>query len=142
MRKLITKLADEKDYTFCTLTRRQVSVVQKQQRNSPHSKEMKKLQAKADEDKLTEKEEDRLEELHELEENIILDMIRMSLSKKHPEFAIVEDAKENAKRNEQLQDLIDMRDLQIISDFAISGTVSLEEEAEFNNADIVMVNND
>lgn len=141
MRKLITTLADEKEYTFCTLTRRQVGIVQKLQRNSPHSKEMRKLSAKSDEDTLTMKEEDRLSELHELEENIVLDMIRMSLSKKHPEFSIVEDDKENAKRNLALQDLIDMRDLQIISDFAISGTVSIEEEATISNADIIMTSN-
>ena len=139
MRKLITKLADDKEYTFHTLTRRQVGVIQKAQRNSPHNKKMQSLQNKAMEDSLTEKESELLAELHEKEEYIILDMIRMSLSKSHPEFSVVEDEKENEKRNELLQDLIDMRDLQIISDFAISGTVSVEAETEIKNTDIVLI---
>ena len=146
MRKLKMTLADDKQYVFSTLTRRQSSAVQKEQKARPSFIELQALMRKQDEDELTTEEMDRMEELNELEEAPVYDIIRMSMQRNHPEFALLdeegENGRENARKNKEavdkLLDLIDIPDISILMGFAISGTVSIEDNPTADLSDIVL----
>ncbi len=136
MRNMKMTLADGKKYKFLTLTRKQVGAVQHKQENSEHAQEFRELNVIEDEKGLTPEEQKRMAELHELEEVFILEMIRMSMASAHPEWALTEDAKKEAKLNDDLQGLLDMRDMGICSNFAMIGTLPVEEEQVLNTGDI------
>lgn len=146
MRKLKIKLGDNGDiYIVSTLNRKLVSAVQKRQRQDPTVKELQDLARKSEEEPLTEAEEQRMEELQEIEERELLNIIRMSLAKNHKEFEVKDDTDEengelNAAHNraaeEKLDELIDMRDLSILSQFALTGTVPADDEVNLNTGDI------
>jgi hypothetical protein len=129
-------LADGNKYKFRTLTRKQIGAVQKKQANSPHSEELRNLQAIEEEEGLTIEQSIRMAELNDLEEVNVFEMIRMSMAPAHPEYALTNNKKDEAKLNDKLQDLMDMRDMGIISNFAISGTLPVEEAQELSTADI------
>jgi hypothetical protein len=139
MRKLKIKLADDNEYTFCTLTRRQVGAIQKKQKNNPLLPRIKELQAKEEEeDGLESADLEELTELQESEEVYILEMLRMALAKNHPEFALTDDEDKEQELNDKVADLMDMRDMGILSTFVVTGTVQIEEDAVVKNTDIVM----
>jgi len=154
MRRLIKTLFDDQKYTFTTLTRKQVGAVHKRSRTAPYAQELKQLQQKQEEEGLTADEFDRVEDLQLEEEKHIMDVLRYSLTKHHPDFAVLpvefdksgkpktkedrENAEKNEKVNEDLQELIDMRDLSIISGFALTGTVQIEEDDKVDNTDITL----
>jgi len=138
MRKLKIKLADDKEYTFSTLTRRQVGAIQKRQSSNPHLPRITELQTIEEEEGLSLKETEELNKLQETEEVFILEMLRMSIAKAHPEFALTDDEEQEEKLNEEIADLMDMRDMSILSSFAVSGTVQMEEDAVYKNTDIVL----
>ena len=147
MRKLKMKLADDNQYVFTTLTRRQCGAIQKEQKERASFQELQALSTKQEEEGLSDEEEERALELQELEEQPVYDIIRMSMQKNHPEYALLdeedpekgeENARHNAEATDRLLDLIDMRDIQILSGFAISGTVDLEDTQDQTLTDIVL----
>ena len=147
MRKLKMKLHDDQQYVFTTLTRRQCAAVQSSQKTRPSFIELQELIKKEEEEGLKAEEIARLEELQEIEEQPVYDIIRMSMQKNHPDFAVLDEDDEdngeaNAQKNkeavEKLQDLIDMRDIGILSTFAIAGTVDLEDTQTATLSDIVL----
>ena len=147
MRKLKMKLADDKQYVFSTLTRRQCGAVQSSQKARPSFIELQELNKKEEEEGLSVEETDRVADLQEIEEGAFYDIIRMSMQRAHPEFALLDEETDDADQNkvnvkknlemtDALQDLLDMRDILILSTFALSGTVNLEEDANVKLGDI------
>ncbi len=136
MRNMTMTLADDKKYKFRTLTRKQVGAVKHKQENADHAQELRELEKVEDEEGLTAKEQERMTELHELEEVLILEMIRMSMTPAQPDWALTEDPKKEAKLNDELQGLLDMRDMGICSNFAMVGTLPVEEAQVLDNSDI------
>ena len=136
MRNLIHILSDGKKYTFRTLTRKQAGAFQKKQANSPYAKEIRELDQIEDEEGLTVKQQTRSLELSELEEINVYEMLRLSMTPAHPEFALTKDKKKEAELNDRIQDLMDIRDMGIVSNFAITGTLLAEDKQTLSTADI------
>lgn len=136
MRKLKMTLADNKVYTFSTLTRKQIGAVQKQQRDTANSEAIKKLVAKEEKEGLSVEEALQLDKLQNHEENSVFNMIRMSLSAAHPEFTITNDEDKELELSDKLQGLMDMRDMTAVSQFAITGVLKFEEDKVVKSTDI------
>jgi len=151
MRTLKIRLADEEVYTCRTMSLKKSLVIQKDM----DTKEMKRYlqlskKEEADFDKgggLTPEEMEEMVKLNEIfsNEKQMADMtgvVRESISVKHEQFAFVlvkdpnnkqevkEAKEENARRDDLLTELLDMRDAAIIFNFAISGTIAKEDVFE------------
>jgi hypothetical protein len=137
MRKLKMKLMDGKQYTFSTLSRKQMLAVQDKQ-NSEQYKEMQRLSAQEQKEGLEPEDLKKLAQLEESIENKMMTIFRLSLGVTHKEFLPLEDLEKDKEIADKLTELIDMRDIRIVTGFALNGTVNIEEEAIFSNADIVL----
>jgi len=58
----------------------------------------------------------------------VIHVLRLSLAPQHSEFGYTNDEKKDKEIDAKLQDMVDLRDLQILSQFALSGTIPKEEE--------------
>lgn len=121
-RNLILTLSDDKEYTFTTLTRKQISAYMKSGMTS-EAKAMSRLEEKMADEGLSESEIEQYEAMQQTTLDMTDSIVRQSISKHHPEFAIVEDEEENKKRTEYLQEIMDMRDTALVFQFAMKGTV-------------------
>jgi len=143
-KRLKMKLDDEKAYTFTTLTMRQQKVIRKRYKEfDKDEKEINKLIDKLDEgNELTEKEEAKIDKIEELKEEQLIEVIRMSLAKAHPEFVVKGTNEEEMKKsevaiNDGLLDLLDGPTLKRASSFALTGTIPLDMEEKYDVVEII-----
>jgi UDP-N-acetyl-D-mannosaminuronate dehydrogenase len=132
MRKLLVKLADEKVYTFTTLTYSEHKALMDKEESSAFTR-MRFLQKKEGAVGLSEEEFD---ELSAIENKIdgendkmlgnMMKGIVISLGKAHPEFKSM-DIEEAKKRLEEIMDLYTM---QLVFKFALTGTIDKEEDVK------------
>jgi len=128
-RKLILTLLDDQKYKFSTLSRRQIAAFLNQGK-SASTKKMVELERKMETEGLNESELEEFEKCQEEAMSMTDQVIRQSISKDHPEFAITNDPEIEKQRNEALSDLIDVRDTQTIMQFAMKGVVIREKQQE------------
>jgi hypothetical protein len=137
MRRLKLTLADGKPYTFSTLTRKQIGAIQHEQKNNNVRTKIEELEAKELKDNGLEIEDaQKLAELRDIEEKFIMKMVRMSISVSHPEFAIQADPVIEDQRTDALSELMDFRDISIVSQFSATGTVPTIDDKIVKSEDI------
>jgi hypothetical protein len=143
MKLLKLTFADGAKYTLSTFTILETRVMKRE-----HSKfenlqdEQNRIQFETDEDGrlkkdeqgewipregLTDEEKERLEEIEDKSFVFMMDVLRKSLCRNHPEFKKVEDEEEDREVMEKIMDLVDMPDLRKIVQFAFSGTFVPDE---------------
>lgn len=134
MREMKLTLGDGNVYKFRTLTRTQVIAVRAMDRRVEivaEDKRYKELSKKLNdgEIELTERELNELVELEEKSMNRTLGIIRTSLAYNHKDFTQSDDISKEEAIAKKLNDMMDIRDMNRIVSFALTGTVSKEEEA-------------
>lgn len=133
MRRLVTKFCDDKKYTLLTLTLLEQASMRKYQ-NLPKA-EMEEMEDLSERDnELEEIETKRLFELQDKQTRNMLQILAVSLSKKHDEYKTPEDG-DNSKIITKLMGLLDLRDLQRFIQFAMLGTLPVDEEEKYVNID-------
>lgn len=137
MRKLKMKLMDDKQYTFSTLSRKQMLAVQDKESKGQY-KEMDDLSKREATEGLSPDDLKKLARLEEAVETKMMTIFRLSMGAAHKEFLPVSDKDKDKEIMDKLIELIDMRDIRIVTGFAMSGTVNIEEESSFSNDDIVL----
>ena len=139
MRKLKLTLSDDKGYTFSTLTRMQVRAIRSKERTRASAKRRKRqeeLEAKFEKNKFNDAEAEEYQVLEDAEASEVLRILRMSVSAVHKEFAFSEDKAQEKELNERLDSLVDLRDMNRIVTFALSGTIPVETETIVKDTDI------
>lgn len=139
MRKLTMKLGDGEKYSFSTLTRLQVKAVRSLERDVKTLEQKKlydELNEKLEEGEITQEEMEKLDELDNNQFNQILNVVRMSMSKFHKEFAPTDDPEKDKHIIEKLDEIIDLRDMSRIASFAVTGTIPKEDEVVVEDKDI------
>jgi len=134
MRKLVTELSDGKKYTCRTLPLTQAQALRKKMAK-PESKDMRRLAElttkEEGDDGLTAEETEEMLKLVDENEDMgiddIIQVIRLSLSPQHNEFAYTKDEVKDKEIDEKIKGLVDLRDMQILSQFALSGTIPKED---------------
>jgi len=137
MKKLKITLSDNKDYTFGTFSILEQQALKKRFKDFMKAEEeQNKIRFKYDEDKkdfvkdedgnmianvLDEKDEKKLEEYEENGINFMLDVLRKSICKFHPEFVKKANKEEDSTIVTQLKDMFDLNDLRDITFFAFNG---------------------
>lgn len=129
MRKLKIELADEKTYTFSTLTIKEQTIARKFEKLTPEEqKQMDEIVAKsAANTELTDEEEAKLDAFQEKQIRGMLKILLMSIAKHHEEYRSKEDID---KLYDKLENLIDLRDMKRLTSFALMGTLPRDEEVE------------
>lgn len=138
MRKLRTTLDDGNVYMLSTLTLKEQGVARRLE-SLPKEEldEMTALSEKMDEDKeLTEEEKERMADLQDKQMNQLVKIVLLSLAKNHDEFKITENRTEEAVLD-SIKGLIDIRDLKRYSNFALLGTLPIEEDEEYMVEEII-----
>lgn len=128
MRKLKIVLADEKPYTFSTLTIKEQSVARKLDKLSvDEQKKMDELMeaAKADAG-LTDEQESELDAIQAKQIRGMLKILLMSIAKHHEEFRVGPEKIDEAY--DMLENLVDLRDMKRLTSFALMGSLPREEE--------------
>lgn len=138
MRKLRTTLADDKIYILSTLTLKEQSVAVKLEKlPTKQQKRLEELTTKTDsEEKLNDKEQSEFMELQRLQIRNMLKIMAMSLSKNHDEFKVTESNTED-KIIDNIESLIDLRDMKRFTNFAILGTLPIDDEDDYEVEEII-----
>ena len=133
MRRLIAKLADGKKYTIETLTLKEQSALRKYQQMAQKDVDrMDELINKGEE--LSDKETNELYELQDKQTTNLLKILAVSLAKNHDNFKIAADVTEK-DINDILSGLLDLRDIRRFVQFAMLGSLPVEEEEEITNVE-------
>lgn len=136
MRKLNIDVENEEgkkeSFTFTALKASEARAIRKMENSKEERKRNKKREdiRKKEEngEVITDKEQDFLDECEDVSIERLMRIIRMSLAKKHKEYELLKDEQENKKINDKLEDMFDFNTLSLLAEFAISGTVSKQEE--------------
>lgn len=140
MRTLKLTLDDGNDYIFSTLPLTQSKALQKKLGQDMDSKEYRRysyLNNKEAKGGLSEKEMDELFELQEKldltnisdeDVNDMVHIVRLSLSRKHSEFAYQKDDAKDKEINGKIEDLVDVLTMETVMGFALTGRVSLPQD--------------
>lgn len=137
MKKLKITLSDGKDYTFGTFSILEQQALKKRFKDfMKEEEEQNKIRFKYDDqkkdfvkdengdmipNKIDEEGEKKLEEYEERGINFMLDVLRKSICKYHPEFRKKDKKEEDNVLVEQLKDMFDLNDLRDITFFAFNG---------------------
>lgn len=138
MRKLRTTLADDNIYVLSTLTLKEQAIATKLEKLQPKEQKLiEKLEAKQDAgEKLTDKESEEFVDLQQLQIRNLLKIMAMALSKNHEEFKVTEKNTEE-KIIDKIENLIDIRDMKRFTNFAILGTLPIDEEDDYEVEEII-----
>ncbi len=154
MKTLKLKLGDDKDYVFSTFSIRQRKGLKPiYEQMMVFQSEVRKIQFETDEKGNVLQDDDGLDKIRSLtkedekkmlgmEEKVIpvlIDIFRKSGSRKHGEFKVKEDEKEDEIIKEKVEDLVDIEDLKNIASFAMTGTAPYIESNEYDFTDLKVV---
>jgi len=144
MKLVKMKLADGKTYTFSTFTLLEQKVMKKEHgRYEDLQEEMEKIRFQTDKDgnlikddmkdvilreNLTKEQKVRLQEIEDEIFDFMIDVLRKSVARNHPEFKKQEDPNKEKEIRETLMGLIDTSDLKKITNFAFTGTYLTDEK--------------
>lgn len=130
MRKLKINLADDKAYTFSTLTIKEQTIARKFDRLAKDEQaEMDALVKKStSEVELTEEESAKIDALQSKQIRGMLKILMMSISKHHEEFRVKPE--DIDKAYDRLENLVDLRDMRRLASFALMGSLPREDEEE------------
>lgn len=143
--KLLKKiLSDRKKYTFSTFSALESINLKKDYKKYVNLQdEQDKIQFELDEkgkfrkddkgrwiakETLSEKEQQRLDEIEQTGIDFTMDIFRKSICKNHPEFKKNTNKEEDKKIIEKMLDLVDIEDLKKITSFAFTGSYIIEEK--------------
>jgi len=128
MRKLKITLANDKPYTFSTLTIKEQTVARRFDKlNAEEQAELDAFIKKAEDKKdLTSEEEDRLDAVQNKQIRGMLKSLLKTIAKHHEEFMVKPENIEDAY--DRLENLIDLRDMKRLTSFALMGSLPREEE--------------
>ena len=136
-KKLITTLNDDKDYTFSPLSVKQTSALRRSGLiDDDVDEEMEVFTSKMDKDeKLTKEEKKRFLELQDQQQDMMLEVLAVSLAKKHDEFKVnnpdgTTNQELKLKAIERVGDLIDLSELSRYFHFIMTAKLPKEEEEE------------
>jgi len=151
MKTVKLKLGDDKIYTFSSLSIRQrMSLKEVYNSAMALQDEANKAQYEVNEDgelkkdsedlfipkEMKDKDRDVLFELENKLVDVLFDIFRMSLCRKHSEFKIKDDLVEDKKLKEQILQIVDMDDIKDISQFAMSGVIPYREANDYDFSDL------
>jgi len=130
MRKLKITLADEKSYTFSTLTIKEQTVARKLEKlSADEQKELDALIEKAATDAgLNEEEDAKLDAFQSKQIRSMLKILLMSVAKHHEEFRVKPEEIDTVY--DKLETLIDLRDMKRLTSFALMGSLPKDDEIE------------
>lgn len=148
MKTMILKLADDKAYRFSTFTmRQQMALRTEQEKYMSLEEDINKAQYEVDENgklkrnekgiyipktEMTNEDRKKLLDITEEMTNLLMEIFRMAISRKHPEFKIIEDKEKNKEISERVLDLVDLEDLRDIFHFAVNGTPPIRDTDEYD----------
>jgi len=139
MRKLKARLANEEVYTFTTLTLKEQAVAKKME-DLPKKQADRLAELVGKEDnidiELTKAERNEMMDLQDLQVRNMLKIVMMSLAKQHKEFVIDEKRTEKVILDE-IEDLLDVRDMRRFTTFAIIGTLPVDDEEEVEFTEVI-----
>jgi len=137
MKKLKITLGDNKNYTFATFSISEQIALRKQFKNYMKIEEdMNKMKFEWDESKdnfkrdensnliskkLTDEQQLKIEEMEETNVNYMIDIVRKSLCKNHPDFAKNSDKDKDSEIIEKIKNMVDLSDLRDLTFFAFNG---------------------
>jgi hypothetical protein len=139
MRKLKVILADEKPYTFSTLTLKEQTIARRLETLTPAEQTeieelMNGMQGNATLD--TTKNE-RLLTLQSKQIKNLIKILMMSLAKAQPDQFVISEKNTEDKIIDSIEGLIDIRDMRRFASFALLGTLPVEEEEGSFNEEII-----
>lgn len=138
MRKLRTTLADGNIYLLTTLTLKEQAIATKLEKlPKKEQKVIDELEAKQDAgEKISDKDSEKFVELQQKQIRNLLKIMAMSLSKNHEEFKVTEKNTEE-KIIDNIENLIDIRDMKRYTNFAILGTLPIDDEDDYEVEEII-----
>jgi uncharacterized protein YnzC (UPF0291/DUF896 family) len=133
MRKIRVTLGDGEKYVLSTLPIKQANAFKLKFENT-NAKRIAELDKKNDGGDLTVEEVEELGKLQDAQVNDYLRVVRLSLSFEQKQFAITGDVEQDGKVDDQMSELMDIREMASFMSFAITGTMPREEVLEFDNS--------